>query len=39
VLTIAADSAGSAVISASYDQPWEGGDTGAWTLELTVNVQ
>lgn len=39
VLTIAADAAGTAVISASYDQPWEGGDKGASTLELTVNVQ
>ncbi len=39
VLTIAADSAGTAVISASYDRPWEGGEKGAWTLELTVNVR
>jgi predicted secreted protein len=39
VLTIAADAAGSAVISASYDRPWEGGEKGAWTLELTINVQ
>jgi predicted secreted protein len=39
VLTIAADAAGTAVISASYDRPWEGGEKGAWTLELTVNVQ
>jgi inhibitor of cysteine peptidase len=39
VLTIAADSAGTAVITASYDRPWEGGEKGAWTLELTINVQ
>lgn len=39
VLTIAADAAGTAVISASYDRPWDGGEKGAWTLELTVNVQ
>jgi predicted secreted protein len=39
VLTIAADTAGAAVISASYDRPWEGGEKGAWTLELTINVQ
>jgi predicted secreted protein len=39
VLTIAVDTAGTAVISASYDRPWEGGEKGAWTLELTVNVQ
>jgi inhibitor of cysteine peptidase len=39
VLTIAADAAGTAVISASYDRPWEGGEKGAWTLELTVNVR
>ncbi len=39
VLTIAADTAGTAVISASYDQPWKGGEKGAWTLELTINVQ
>ncbi len=39
VLTIAADTAGTAVISASYDQPWKGGEKGAWTLALTINVQ
>lgn len=39
VLTIAADATGTAVISASYDRPWEGGEKGAWTLELTINVQ
>jgi inhibitor of cysteine peptidase len=39
VLTIAADAAGTAVISASYDQPWEGGDKAAWTLELTIDVR
>jgi predicted secreted protein len=38
VLTIAADAAGSAVIAASYDRPWEGGEKGAWTLELTIDV-
>ena len=39
VLTIAADSTGTAVISASYDQPWKGGEKGAWTLALTINVR
>jgi predicted secreted protein len=39
VLTIAADSAGTAKITASYDQPWDGGTKGAWTLELAVNVK
>ncbi len=39
VLTIAADAAGTAVISASYDRPWEGGEKGAWTLELTIHVR
>lgn len=39
VLTIAADAAGTAVISASYDRPWEGGEKGAWTLDLTVEVR
>lgn len=39
VLTIAADSIGTAVISASYDRPWEGGEKGAWTLELTIDVE
>jgi predicted secreted protein len=39
VLTIAADAAGTAVIFASYDRPWEGGEKGAWTLALTVNVK
>ena len=39
VLTIAADTAGTAVISASYDRPWKGGEKGAWTLALTINVR
>jgi hypothetical protein len=39
VLTIAADAAGTAVISASYDRPWDGGEKGAWTLELTITVK
>jgi inhibitor of cysteine peptidase len=39
VLTIAADATGTAVISASYDRPWDGGEKGAWTLELTINVK
>jgi inhibitor of cysteine peptidase len=39
VLTVAADAAGTAVISASYDRPWDGGEKGAWTLELTINVK
>ncbi|MFN8518748.1 MAG: protease inhibitor I42 family protein [Chloroflexota bacterium] len=39
VLTIAADAAGSAVIAASYDRPWEGGEKGAWTLALTIDVR
>ncbi len=38
-VTIAADAAGMAFITASYDQPWDGGQKGAWSLELTVNVQ
>jgi inhibitor of cysteine peptidase len=38
-VTIAADAAGVAVITASYDQPWEDGQKGAWSLELTVNVR
>lgn len=37
-VTIAADATGAAVITASYDQPWDGGQKGAWILELTVNV-
>lgn len=38
-VTIAADATGTAVVTASYDQPWDGGQKGAWSLELTVNVQ
>jgi inhibitor of cysteine peptidase len=38
-VTISADAAGAAVITASYDQPWDGGQKGAWSMELTVNVQ
>lgn len=37
-VTIATSAPGSAVISASYDQPWEGGEKGAWTVALTVDV-
>lgn len=37
-VAIQALAAGSTVISTSYDQPWEGGQTGAWTAELTMNV-
>lgn len=37
-LTVDAHATGAAVITASYDQPWEGGEKGAWSLELTVNV-
>jgi predicted secreted protein len=38
-LTISAAATGTALITASYDQPWEGGQKGAWGLELSVNVQ
>jgi inhibitor of cysteine peptidase len=37
-LTIDAHAAGTAVITASYDQPWDGGQDGTWSLELTINV-
>jgi inhibitor of cysteine peptidase len=37
-VTITGNAPGSAVITASYDQPWEGGEKGAWTIEVTVNV-
>ena len=37
-LTIDGRAAGSAIITASYDQPWDGGDEGAWSLELNVTV-
>jgi predicted secreted protein len=37
-VTITAGAPGTAIIGASYDQPWEGGDQGAWTVELTINV-
>jgi predicted secreted protein len=30
--------AGSTKVDLSYDQPWDGGDKGAWTLELDVTV-
>jgi len=36
--TIDAHAAGTAVITASYDQSWDGGEKGAWSLEVTVNV-
>jgi len=37
-VTVDALAAGSATITASYGQPWDGGEKGAWTAELTVNV-
>jgi inhibitor of cysteine peptidase len=37
-VTIATHATGTAVISASYDQPWEGGEQGAWTVQLSVDV-
>lgn len=38
LVTITAQAPGTALVSATYDQPWEGGETGAWTIELTVEV-
>jgi inhibitor of cysteine peptidase len=38
-LTVTANAAGTAVIAASYDRPWEGGEKGVWTLELTIVVE
>lgn len=38
-VSIAANAPGRAVVAASYDQPWEGGDEGAWTIELTIEVR
>ncbi len=38
-VTIAANAPGTAVIAASYGQPWEGGDAGAWTIDLTIEVR
>jgi inhibitor of cysteine peptidase len=38
LVTIAARAPGTAVVSASYGQPWDGGDKGAWSIELTVEV-
>jgi hypothetical protein len=37
-LTIQALAAGTTVLSTSYDQPWDGGEKGTWTAELTLNV-
>ena len=30
---------GESVIRLEYDRPWEGGEKGAWTFELTVEVK
>jgi inhibitor of cysteine peptidase len=38
-VTVLTGAAGSAAISSSYDQPWDGGQKGAWTLDLTVVVE
>lgn len=38
-VTVEALAAGSATIGSSYGQPWDGGQKGAWTAELTVNVR
>lgn len=37
-ITISALAEGSATITASYDQPWDGGMKGAATVAITVNV-
>ncbi len=36
--TFRATKAGSTTVAFSYDQPWEGGDKGAWTLSLAIVV-
>jgi len=38
-LSIAGVAPGTAVLTASYDQPWDGGTKGAWSLELTITVR
>ncbi|MFO7531689.1 MAG: hypothetical protein R6W93_04455 [Candidatus Limnocylindrales bacterium] len=38
LVTIAAQAPATAVVSASDDQPWEGGDKGAWSVGLTVEA-
>ena len=30
---------GRTMVAFSYDQPWEGGETGAWTLHMDVTVE
>ena len=37
-IVLVGEAAGSATVTASYDQPWDGGTKGAWTVELTVTV-
>jgi inhibitor of cysteine peptidase len=39
VWTFKAENQGSATINLSYDQPWEGGQKGAWTCNLLVTVK
>ena len=39
VLTLVAGATGHATVTASYGQPWDGGQKGAWTLTLDVVVR
>jgi inhibitor of cysteine peptidase len=39
ILTIHAAAVGTATLSISYDQPWDGGTKNAWTYQLTVTVR
>jgi predicted secreted protein len=38
ILGFEAIAAGSTTVNLSYDQPWEGGEKGTWTLALAVSV-
>ena len=39
VWTFEALKKGSSTVSLEYDRPWEGGEKGEWTFELTVVVK
>lgn len=39
VWTFAAIDRGTTTVSFAYSRPWEGGEKGVWTLDLTVTVQ
>lgn len=39
LVTLRGDAAGTTTVSFAYSQPWDGGEKGAWTYEVTLTVK